>query len=161
MGAVKSIDHGYDALVKRVYGLGTPSVSMGILAKDGDEPKKGAEGEVPAKGEPVRLIDVAGWAEFGTDTEPERSFIRAWFDQASPQMREDLRKLMVLVVQGKMTKEQALELLGQKGVGEIQARIAAGIAPENAASTIEAKGSSTPLIAGGQLRSAISYAVKT
>lgn len=158
-GAVKSIDHGYDALVKRVYGLEQPEVAIGILAKDAEEPKKSADGTPSQDG--ARVIDAAVAAEFGTDTEPERSFIRAWYDEANPRMRASLTALLRSHLAGKRTKEEVFELLGQKGVGEIQQRIAAGIPPENAASTIERKGSSTTLIASGQLRSAVSYAVKT
>jgi hypothetical protein len=49
--------------------------------------------------------------------------------------------------------------LGLLFVGQIQERIKANIAPENADSTIERKGSSTPLINGGQLWQSVKHEV--
>jgi hypothetical protein len=156
---VRSVDHGYDALLKRVFGFGHPTVVMGILEADGAKAKKPWPEE--AEVEPgLTVIDVANWMEFGTDDDPPRSFIRKWFDEASPKMREDFVKLMQSVVRGTRTKEQILELLGQRAVGEIQARISAGIDPPNTLATRKRKGSSKPLIASGQLRSSITYAVR-
>ncbi len=155
---VTSTDHGYDALRKRIFGFGKPQIATGILEAEGAQPKTAEPGEENA--EPVTVIDVADWNEFGTDEIPARSFIRAWFDQAEPEMREDLRKLMRGVAAGTHTKEQVLELLGVKAVGGIQKRIADGIDPPNAPETIERKGSSKPLINTGQLRSSVSYAIR-
>jgi hypothetical protein len=148
-------DRGFRALVQRVYRFGAPQVAMGILEADGAQPAAGAEGN-----QPLTVLDVGTWAEFGTESEPERSFIRAWFDQAEPQLREEFAKLLQEVLKGTKTKEQVLELVGLRGQGAIQARIAAGIDPPNAPSTIERKGSSKPLIDTGQLRSSISFAVR-
>lgn len=134
---------------------------MGILAKDAQTPHKGEAS--------ATMLDVANWMEFGfvivlkdgREIEvPARSFIRGWWDEASPAMRRDFGKLMQSVLAGKRTKEDILELIGQRGQGQIQARIAAGIKPENKPSTIERKGSSVPLIDEGQLRSTVSYAVR-
>lgn len=155
MSAVKSVDHGYDAMLKRIYGFGHPEVAMGILEADGAK-----EHEVEGYEEPVSIIDVAGWMEFGTEDIPARSFIRAWFDEASPKLRADFVKLLQAVVKGTRTKEEILELVGLRGQAGIQARIAAGIDPPLAASTIAAKGSSKPLIHTGQLRSSVSFAVR-
>lgn len=177
---VRDVDHGYDDLVKRVFGFGKPTISTGILEKDGARPKeikpqakhlRGADlGEIfgidlestPTRAvtdQSVTLVEVACANEFGTDRVPARSFIRDWYDEALPTIREKLRNLMIEVVRGNRTRDQALELLAQWCVGSIQARIAAGIAPANADSTIARKGSSTPLIDTGQLRSAISYRI--
>ncbi len=148
---ITDADKGYRELVKRVYGVGQPVISVGILAKDGAQPKEGDDD--------LTLLQVAIWNEFGTDNIPARSFIRSWFDENRDRVREMLRRTMELVVAGRLTKEQALERVAQKCVGEIQARISAGIAPPNAESTIAKKGSSTPLIDTGQLRSSVSYEI--
>ena len=66
---------------------------------------------------------------------------------------------MQSVIAGKRTKDEVLELLGQQCVGQIQERISEGIDPPNAPSTIRQKGSSTPLIDTGALRSAVNYRV--
>jgi len=158
MGSVKSTDRGYNALLKRVFGFGRPQIAMGILEADAQKEHEAPEG-ADAK-EHVTVLDVGTWNEFGTDTVPARSFIRAWFDEASPAMRTALTALMKGVVAGTHTKEQILELLGQRGQGGIQKRIAQGIDPPNAPATVKAKGSSKPLINSGQLRQSVTYAVR-
>jgi hypothetical protein len=165
--SITSKDHGYAALMDRVFKFGHPSIAVGILEKDGAQPKTAGEGEEAEAG--LDVITVAGWMEFGVEVLhadgtveeiPARSFIRAWFDQAEPERRRELVILCQGVVKGTRTKEQILELLGQKCVGEIQLRIARGIPPANKPSTVERKGSSTPLINTGQLRQSVSYAVR-
>jgi hypothetical protein len=146
------VDHGYKARLKALLRLKEPAhIDVGILEAAGAEP----HGD-----DALTVIEVGVFNEFGTATIPERSFIRAWFDESEPQLRADLAVLMQGVGQGKRTRAQALELLGQRCVGQIQERIAAGIEPENRPSTVKRKGSSTPLIHIGTLRSSISYHVE-
>ena len=151
-------DRGYKDLRKRLFGTANPKISVGILEADADAPAKGG-----SKDEPLTILEVAIINEFGSEDgkhPPARSFIRAWFDGARGDIQERLNKEMLGVVAGKRTKEQALDRVGLWAVGEIQKRIAAGIDPANADSTIARKGSSTPLIDTGQLRSSISYKVE-
>jgi hypothetical protein len=157
---VKSVDHGYAALLKRLGPeFGRPQIAIGILEAEGAKAKEPwPEGEEIK--EPVTVIDVAEANEFGTDTIPERSFIRAGFDLAEPKLRTDSVSLMKRVVKGSSTKEQVLDLLGLEAVGVIQQRIADGIEPENAKSTVDRKGSSKPLIASGQMRGTVTFAVR-
>lgn len=145
----KDTDNGYNDLVKRLFAGDKPTVAVGIFEKEG----------AATTGDGTTIIEVATWQEFGTEEIPERSFLRAWFDENIDKAGEALRRLMVSVVQGKRTKEQALELFGAWLQGQIQARISAGISPPNAESTIAKKGSSTPLIDKGQLRSSITFKV--
>lgn len=151
---IKDTDAGYNALVKRVFGLRRPVVSVGILEKDAEEPH----------GENTTLADVATWMEFGftmangQEVGP-RSFIRAWFDENQTRAHQVIRVLMEQVVAGRYDADTALNRFGQWCVGEMQKRISQGIPPPNAESTIARKGSSTPLIDTNQLRSGISYAV--
>ena len=149
--SVRDVDRGYKDLVARVFSAAKrkPVIEVGVL-----------DGERPHGDDAVSILEVAVFNEFGTATIPERSFIRAWFDENEAGLRQDLVKLMQSVVRGQRTPDQILELLGQRCVGQIQARIAAGIAPDNAPSTVARKGSSTPLIDTGALRSSISYRVE-
>lgn len=148
---IEEVDHGYASLVAAVFDLAHhhPVVHVGIL--DGEETHGGSE---------VSILDVATWMEFGTQDIPARSFIRAWFDEDEDHLREVLTTLLQEVVAGKLSKEQALEQLGQYAVGRIQQRISDGIPPPNAPSTIEKKGSSTPLIDTGTLRASVTYKVE-
>lgn len=150
MGKIVDNDKGYKELVKRCS-MADRVIDVGILEADAEK-RDGNKG--------ASIVDVATWAEFGTATEPERSFLRAFFDQENERCREALAKLLAKVADGKLTQEQALDQFGLWAVGQIQKRIAEGIAPENAPSTIEAKGSSTPLINEGIMRSAVSFRVE-
>lgn len=145
---VRDVDHGYDALVKRIYALGAPKISIGIHEEAGAREHESG----------MSVVDVASIHEFGLGV-PERSFIRAWFDENQERAKEALRRLLVSVVEGKRKPEQALELFAQWALGEMQARIARSIPPPLAEETIERKGSSVALIDTGQLRSSLSYEI--
>lgn len=86
-------------------------------------------------------------------------FIRDYVDENKAMLERTLKALMVKVVDGKMSLEAALEMFGLIVQGGIQERITKGIAPPNAQSTIDKKGSSTPLIDKSQLLQSISFEV--
>lgn len=151
---ITDTDKGYRALVKRVFGIGRPTIAVGVLSGQGAEDSHPGEGE-----EMLTNLEVAIFNEFGTEHIPARSFVRAWYDENEAQLREDLSVLMKRVVLGILTKEQALQQMAVRCVGQIQERIADGIAPPNALSTEIRKRSSTPLIDSGQLRASISSRV--
>jgi hypothetical protein len=129
------------------------SITVGVHAD------AGAEGHRPANdtgaGRAVTVADVATWNEFGTGSIPQRSFIRAWFDESQDFIRETLRSQMALVAQGKLTADKAAERVALACEGSMKKRISRGVPPPNAAETIRRKGSSKPLINTGQLRNAI------
>ena len=146
--AVRDTDKGFRALVRRILGLRKPMITVGIHAEEGAQ-QEGA----------LTVLDVATINEFGLGV-PERSFIRAWFDSSKVQNRNTMSALARSVVQGKITRDQALDQFGQRLVGDIQTRIAKGIDPPNAPATIKRKGSSKPLIDTGQLRASVTYRVQ-
>jgi len=86
---------------------------------------------------------------------PQRSFIRAWFDESQDFIRQTLESQMKLVVAGKLTVDQAKDRIALAFEGSVKQRIARGIAPPLAQSTIEKKKSSKQLIDRGQLRAAV------
>ena len=148
---LKQTDNGYAALVKTVFGFAKPVVTIGIHEKEGLA--QYANGKT--------LLDIANINEFGSDDGhvPSRSFVRAWFDSAEPALRQEIARLMEGVLDGSYTKEQILDLIGIKASGEMKANIAQGVPPPNAPRTIQLKGSSTPLVDTGVLRSSITYEV--
>lgn len=152
---LRDTDLGFAALAALVYGFARPTIAVGILDKGGD----------PHEGSDLTVLEVAVWNEFGTRNKdgavrvPARSFIRAWFDENREQIRGWMAAMMRSVLAQKRTKEQALELVAQKCVGSIQERMARGIAPPNRPRTVARKGSATPLINTGQLRSSITFRV--
>lgn len=106
------------------------------------------------------VADIAAMHEFGIGN-PQRSFIGAWADENEAKHADDLRKLGTALVKGTVKDAgQGFEQLGEAYVGEVQGRIAAGIDPPNAPATIARKGSSTPLIDQGVLRSSITKRVE-
>lgn len=91
---LRDVDQGYQALVRRFYALeDTPVIDVGVLEAEGAKVHEGGpEGDGTR---PVTVLDVATWNEFGTGQIPERSFIRAWFDEqlnASARRRRLARK---------------------------------------------------------------------
>lgn len=170
---IREVDHGYERAVRSIYAMGKPVIAVGILdrGQDAHRARGGAvtleendEGQANlTQGQTV--LEVAIDNEFGKRSAdgkvivPARSFIRAWFDESQAEIRGFLSAVMPAVIQGKRTKEQALELVAQKCVASIQRRMARGIDPPNAERTILAKGSTVPLIDTGQLRSSVTYRV--
>ena len=147
---ITDVDHGYKALMETVAGLSEPtSIAVGVLERDA-QTEDGA----------VTVLDVGTWNEFGTVGIPSRSFIRDWVDGNRKRAQGILKKLLQRVIAGELTEDAALEQFGAWAKGEIQARIARGVPPPNAASTVKRKGSSTPLIDTGILRSSIDYEVR-
>ncbi len=151
---VTSTDRGLARVAQRLAGNGA-RVKVGILA---DAPKDHPEGWAGGQGEPATLLEVAAFQEFGAPAAnvPQRSFVRATVDARESEIQSAQARQ---IIAGKITAGTALERLGAKIQGMMQQRIAQGIEPENAPSTIERKGSSKPLVDTGQLRSAISYQV--
>lgn len=151
MGAhITSRDRGANALLAGFKEAAKGAeLRVGIL-EAGSEPAEGSKD--------LTVADVATFNEFGLGV-PERSFIRSWYDDNLDENRAALRRLQELVVRGEMSQAQAFEQLGLLFVGAIQRRIADGIPPPNAESTIKQKGSSTPLVDTGQLRASITHEV--
>lgn len=103
----------------------------------------------------LTVADVATFNEFGTSRIPQRSFIRAWFDESQDFIAKTLQSQMRLVLAGKLDAETAAERIALACEGSMKQRISRGIPPPNAPATIARKGSSKPLIHTGQLRNAI------
>jgi hypothetical protein len=114
----------------------------------------------PSTARQPTIGEIAERHEFGLGV-PQRSFIRAWYNENQSKILDDIRKLTKAALDGKMPAKRAFELLGARFQGDIQKRMSAGIAPANAPATVKRKGSSTPLIDTGQLRSAISWRLVT
>lgn len=147
------------------------TITVGVHADDGAQPHEVANDTTPgAANDTERALTVAEIAtihEFGLPGPfptrsggvfpgiPQRSFIRAWFDEQQEFIAKTLTSQMALVVAGKLTPEVAGQRIALAFEGSMKQRISRGIPPPNARRTILAKGSSKPLIDTGQLRNAI------
>lgn len=145
-------------------------ITVGVHGDDGAEQHVANDADAG----PLTVVDVGTFHEFGVSPFgvmrfaadgsasvyehpgiPQRSFVRAWFDESQPFIRETLQSQMALVVAGKLTPEKASERIALAFEGSVRKRIARGIQPPLAASTKRQKGSSKPLIDRGQLRAAV------
>ena len=90
---------------------------------------------------------------------PERSYLRAWFDENVDVLQATMERLIGQVVEGKISGRAALETIGGYVVTHVQAYMVDLKTPPNAPSTIARKGSSNPLIDTGQLKDAITWRV--
>lgn len=147
--SVTQRDRGAVALIAGLQTRGVEYVMVGVLGGD--------QGGY-ADGGGVTTADIAEWAEFGIG-QPMRSWLRAWADTHEADVRRFAREELKAVKAGNRTMRQAHARMGVWIVGQIQARIAAGIEPENAPSTIAQKGSSKPLIDTGIFRASITSRV--
>lgn len=144
----------YDEVVKSVLGVASGiEFEFGIFGeKGGDETREGG----------LTVVEIATVHEFGGGHVPERSFLRAFVEQYEADLRELLRRLLLGVTQGIMTRDEALERFGVFVVNKIKERIAAGIEPALAESTLASKGPDkfVPLINTGQMRNSVTFRVK-
>lgn len=146
---LRDVDKGFKDLTRRIMAPDNVTLKVGVFADSGTHP------------DGTSLVQVAIWNEFGTSTIPPRPFIRVYFSNET-RVRALASAALKQVITHNLTKKQALERLGMKMSGEIQHAISVayfGAYPANALETIRKKGSSTPLVDTGQLRSAISYRV--
>lgn len=141
--AIKDIDRGYSEFVKGFAALDGLGVTIGIHAEEGSE-----------------LAVIAASHEFGTDTVPERSFLRATLDEQDGAYREATADAIRSVLDGKRSAQVALERLGLRVVRDVRGKIRSGLDPALAPATIAAKGSSKPLIDTGRLLRSITYQVR-
>jgi hypothetical protein len=87
--------------------------------------------------------------EFGTSHIPERPFMRQAFDNNLNDIEAMSARLYQLYLDGKITKEQSLSMLGEWYAGVIKEEIRKGNFAPLAASTKKRKKSSKPLIDTG------------
>jgi hypothetical protein len=154
--SLNDTDKGYRALMKRLQENVAPSLRVGVF---------GARADVIHEDSTLTVGDIATMHEFGFEHVRgqyyvlERSWLRGYYDENQARLQEMVRRVAEAVAQGKMTREQGLNLLGLKIAGEIKQRLQAGITPPLAESTVKAKGSSVPLIDSGQFVNSIAHEV--
>jgi hypothetical protein len=139
-------DHGAKKLLEQIKSIKGAAVDVGVL---GDK-AAASHGE-------TTVADVATFHEFGLGV-PERSFIRGYVDENEAGAAKLALKAAQSVAKG-LDVDTVLNVVGLSHVGGMQARIAEGIDPALSPATIEKKGSATPLVDTGQLRSAITHRI--
>lgn len=111
-------------------------------------------------GTPIAVI--AAVHEFGSADGhiPERSFLRAPLRGGQDRFKQIFQAGLPQVVSGELSMFQLMSQVGAAGAGTSQEAIAQGISPPNAQSTVDQKGSSTPLVDTGRLRQSITHVVE-
>ena len=145
MNRVQERDLGWKRIQREIEAAKNASVRVGVLADAG------------ASEDGVDLVDIAVFNEFGTSRAPARPFIRGAFDEKQRDLTRLKARLWNQVLAGRMDTRRALGLLGQTHEDQIKVYMTELSAPENAASTVAAKGSSNPLIDTGRLRASIRW----
>ena len=153
-------------LVRELQYLASHQVEIGIFAdasRDGAVPMLviAAANEFGAKipKRQARFEDLDDENPEGWVIIPERSYLRAWFDENVDALQATMERLIGQVVEGKISGRAALETIGGYVVTHVQAYMVDLKTPPNAPSTIARKGSSNPLIDTGQLKDAITWRV--
>lgn len=148
---IRDIDRGYKRMFRnlRKHHRQDLVLTVGVHAAAGGH-----------KSAAMTVAEVGAFHEFGLGNNPERSFIRAWFDKTKGTNRKLLLAVYRKILRGKMDEAQALGIMGAAFVGQIQERIAKGIRPKLKPETVDRKGSSVPLIDTGQLRASVTWEVR-
>ncbi len=131
---------------------GQVEISVGVHSSDANHTHGSGEG--------LTIGDVATFHEYGTQTVPQRSFIRGWFDERQEFIARTLRTQFQAVVEGRRPLEQAAERVALAFEGDVKQRILENVPPPLKPATIQRKGSSLALVDTGQLRNAIRAIVR-
>jgi hypothetical protein len=107
------------------------------------------------------VAQVAQWLHDGTATIPPRPFLSVPLDGRTAAVQKMARRVSKAVLDGKLTEEVGLTILGQWARDHVLQAINASFPPPNAPSTVAAKGSSLPLVDTAQLKGSIGYEIKT
>ena len=91
---------------------------------------------------------------------PERSFLRAGHDENADRVMKQTERAIGLVLDGKMSVDDMLDLCGQQFATAIKKYMRDLRSPENHPFTVERKGSSNPLIDTGGLLESITWRKK-
>jgi hypothetical protein len=84
----------------------------------------------------VTVVDVAIWNEFGTETIPERPFMRQTSQKMQPRMEQLSEKLLIKYIEGKTSIDSALDVMGLTMVSAYKNAINNWTSPPNAPATI-------------------------
>lgn len=149
-------DRGRRDLMRRLRKTGKSFVKVGIFGNDASEPHAGSN---------KSNVEIAGFHEFGTNTIPQRSYLRATVDAEETRIKNLQRKIARGIIKRRITEEKGLALIGEFLVGKMQKRIQGGIPPKLKPATIrrktvQGKKGTTPVIDTGQVVQSITWAIE-
>ena len=134
MGKVTDKDKGWRRLQELAKSLAADDVHVrvGVL----DDGRAGSD-----ERDGITNGALAVMMEFGTRNAPARSWIGRTFDQKRAEVQADMQRLLGHLVDGKITIDKALNVLGAKYSAEVKNTVTQGeqIPPPNAPSTLARK----------------------
>lgn len=169
---IKTIDKdlGYLDILKQLKKLeNKPFVKVGFPAefKSGSTPKRHTEptegasvfdaDKIVVTDENVTVLDAAIWNEFGTETIPERSFVRSAFDKNRKKYEKMTKVLLVRIYKSEVSVERALDILGLMIETDIKDMIKNGNFEPLSINTVLRKGSDKPLIDTAQMINSVRF----
>lgn len=155
-------------LLRTLKEMGKSQINVGIL---GGESELSMIAAVHEFGCDIQVTDkMRGW--FGAngfplkkDTTviriPERSFLRAGYDENINQIVEQVEKQLPFVLKNEVDAKIFMEGIGMQFASMIQKKLREVKSPPLSDMTVERKGSSNPLIDSGRLHGAIQHEVKS
>lgn len=149
---VKSRDRGAKAVeaALKEWAKGEHGVSVGVF---------GRAAKAKHGNDPETVGEIAAQNELGAGV-PRRSFLRDWVEQRKPEIRDAYLALLGDLSNG-MAMGRALGRMGLTLENSMRERIRKHIPPPNSPTTVNHKGSSTPLIDSGQLIQSIHSSAKS
>jgi hypothetical protein len=146
---IKDVDKGFKRLAAELGEMGT--VTLGV---------QGDEAEAKHPNSDLTVGHLAAVHHLGVGV-PQRPWLTDWMDANAERMMQQTRDALQDVMQGKLSRNQALIKLGYEWTKQLRDRIWNGeIKPPLAASTIARKGGETrPLLDSATLVNAITYKV--
>lgn len=139
---IQDIDRGWQRIKRETAALSRKAVKVGIQSDGGD------------------VLDRAFFNEYGTSRIPARPFVSTAFDENRDDLHAMKSRLWDGLLMGRIGADQAAALLGEHHQNQVQEKITSIQTPPNAASTVEQKGSTNPLIDTGQMRQSVRYEVE-
>lgn len=107
------------------------------------------------------IVDKAIWNHYGTSRGiPARPFLLNAMRRNRRKYLNAMKTSAPKILRGETTLAAVLNKLGVLAQGDVQSEIDATLTPPNAPSTIEAKGSSHPLIESGEMRRNVTWKVE-
>lgn len=137
---------GLDALERRLGQLRRMETRVGVL-----QPDPTASGST--------IAQVAAAHELGTRHIPQRSFIASTVDGEAAQIEQVQAKALDGVVSGRLSAEQATDLVGLDAASRIREKIRSNIPPALKPATVKRKGDSRTLVDKGQLLNSVKHEV--
>ncbi len=148
---VRDIDRGYKKIIKTTRGFDGLQIVVGLQGEEGGAIHPDSE---------ITTAGIGTIQEFGLGV-PERSFLRSTFDENVPKWTRQMEDIAGKVYDGSEASAlRAAGILGEVASSDVKEKIASGVPPPNAPSTIARKGSATTLIDLGLMRQSVTWKIK-